>query len=127
MAVGSVYRDAATAEFFDGTAAGQLLIRRCEDSGDLLAPQSRTCDACGSDRLAWTPASGSGSVVSWSVVHGRDGDRTVVAIVELDEGPWLHTQLIDVDPDTLAGGQRVRVGFEKPDPDAEAVPVFRPA
>jgi uncharacterized OB-fold protein len=127
MAVGSVHRDAATTEFFDGTAAGQLLIRRCEDSGHLLAPQSRTCEGCRSDRLAWVPANGTGTVVSWSIVHGRDGSRTVVAIVELDEGPWLHTQLVDVDPDAVEGGQRVTVAFQRPDGDGgEAVPVFRP-
>jgi hypothetical protein len=137
MPVGVVRRDAATAEFFAGTEHGELLLRRCADCGQLSRPQARSCGWCQSADLSWAAATGTGTVVSWSVVHGRpadgdhpaDGDpppRVVVAIVELTEGPWLHAQLVGVDPGAVTGGQRVIVAFEQPG-GGEAIPVFRPA
>lgn len=131
MPVGFVQRDAATAEFFAGTERGELLLRRCGQCGGLSAPQARSCAQCRSAELSSAPAAGTGTVVSWSVVHARpaDGDPpppVVVAIIELAEGPWLHARLADVDPAAVTGGQRVIVAFERPD-EGEAIPVFRPA
>jgi uncharacterized protein len=132
MAAGVVKRDATTAEFFAGTERGELLLRRCGACGQLSRPQARSCAECRSTDLSWEPAAGQGTVVSWSVVHGRAGEGEpppppiVVAIVELDEGPWLHAQLVDADPDSVTGGQRVTVGFEQP-AGGEAIPVFRPS
>jgi uncharacterized protein len=131
MAVGAVQGDADTAEFFAGTERGELLLRRCGACGALSRPQARSCGQCRSAELSWAPAAGQGTVVSWSVVHGRAAGgeplaRTVVAIVELDEGPWLHSRLVDVSPDSLSGGQRVTVGFERAE-GGEVIPVFRPA
>jgi hypothetical protein len=57
------------------------------------------------------------------VVHGRDG-TTVAGVVELDEGPWLHARLVDVDAGALAVGAPLVVGFA--DAGDERVPVFRP-
>ncbi|MFC4585230.1 Zn-ribbon domain-containing OB-fold protein [Sphaerisporangium corydalis] len=125
MTVGPVQRDEATAAFFDGTARGEFLLRRCPDCGTFLSPQAEQCPEGGTD-LEWVPASGLGRVVTWSVVHGRGVFPTVVAaVVELDEGPWWWTQVTGPGlPDDLAG-LRVRVDFARYE-DNEAVPVFRP-
>jgi uncharacterized OB-fold protein len=131
MAVGAVQRDADTAEFFDAAARGELLLRRCGGCGQYSRPWARSCDQCGSADLSWGRATGHGTVVSWAVVHGRAAGsespgRTVVAIVEVDEGPWLYAQLAVADPDTIGGGQQVTVRFERAE-GGEAVPVFCPA
>ncbi|MFC4008525.1 Zn-ribbon domain-containing OB-fold protein [Nonomuraea purpurea] len=122
MPVGIVHRDAATAEFFDGAARGELLIRRCGACGGHSAPQARTCPHCASPELSWTASAGTGVVVSWSVVHGKSGPPFAVAIVELDEEPWIQAQITG----EVYGGMRVRVAFEHPE-GGEAVPVFHPA
>ncbi|MDX3103776.1 Zn-ribbon domain-containing OB-fold protein [Nonomuraea angiospora] len=126
MPVGIVHRDAATAEFFDGTARGELLIRRCRACGAHSAPQARTCPRCASPELSWTAAAGTGLVVSWSVVHVKGGPPFVVGIVELDEEPWVQAQIVEVAPEDVYGGMRVRVAFERPE-GGESVPVFHPA
>ncbi|GAA1017602.1 hypothetical protein Aple_023790 [Acrocarpospora pleiomorpha] len=125
MPVGIVRRDAATAEFFDGTARGDLLIRRCDRCGGWAAPQTRTCPHCASPELSWTPAAGTGTVVTWSVVHTKGLPPVTVGIVELDEGPWMQVQLTGDLPEDLSD-LRVRVAFERPE-GGEAVPVFTPA
>jgi uncharacterized protein len=129
MTSGPVRRDAATAEFFDGTARGEFLLRRCLDCGACGEPSLRQCAACGSVRLDRVPAAGGATVIGWSVVHGRPGPdgvapRTVVAIAELDEGPHWWAEILDTDGAGLAAGQRVRLGFEPVD-EHETVPVFR--
>src|ERR1700722_16143982 len=113
MSVGPVVRDAATAEFFDAAASGQFLLRRC-GRGHLSEPQAAQCTTCASTELAWTPASGGATLVSWAVTWGRAAggqqpERTVLVIAEFDEGPWWWSQLADADPAALSAGQRLAV------------------
>ena len=119
-----VIRDDDSAEFFDGTARGELMVKRCDACGQYLRPDSIACSICHGAALSWTDASGRGSVVSWIVVHGSESETTV-GLVELDEGPWLHARLVGVDTKTLSVGDAVEVDFEPA--GTEAVPVFRPA
>ncbi len=128
MTVGPVDRDDATAEFFDGAAAGRFLLRRCP-AGHFSEPPSAACTTCASTDLSWAPAAGGAALVSWAVVWGRaSGDtepsRTILVIGELDEGPWWWSQLVGADPADLAVGQRLRVEFPRAAAEHEAVPVF---
>jgi uncharacterized OB-fold protein len=124
--VGMTQRDASSAEFFDGTARGELLIRECEACGQHAPPPVAFCGACGSDRMAWVPSAGQGTVVSWSVVHPRPGaepsEPVVIGILELDEGPWVYGRLVG-DVAEVAVGLSVTVEFARP--EGEAVPVYR--
>jgi uncharacterized protein len=132
MAVGPVTRDAATAEFFDGAAAGQFLLRHCTVCDALSAPQAAQCERCSATALDWRPASGNAMLVSWTVSHGKPGpsgeaDRTILAIAELAEGPWWWSQVVDAGPARLAVGTPLRIRFHRHDAQSEAVPVFSPA
>ncbi|MGY1969048.1 Zn-ribbon domain-containing OB-fold protein [Nocardia gipuzkoensis] len=133
MNIQPVVRDAATSKFFDGAARGVFLLRRSTETGEILAP-SAVQDSVGNTDLKWVQASGRGRVVSWAFVprRGRGSDAPVevtIGLVELDEGPWWWTQLVDIDRDTLAAGLRVRAVFPKSGPAEthEYVPVFTPA
>jgi uncharacterized protein len=128
-----VGRDETTAAFFDGTAHGQFLIRRCVPFGHASRPQARLCRVCGRSDLRWEPASGRARLVSWAVVPVRrrqpdepPGEPTVVAVAELDEGPWWWSQVVGADPASLAAGMRLRVVYQRAE-GGEAVPVFEPA
>ncbi|MFC5951407.1 Zn-ribbon domain-containing OB-fold protein [Pseudonocardia lutea] len=128
MPVGVIHRDAASAAFFDGTARGELLLRRCTTCGHLSEPATATCPACTGRDLEWAPAAGTGVLVSWTVVHARSTEgavRTPVGLVELDEGPWLEMQVVGTDPERLVPSTKVRVEFERPE-GGEALPVARP-
>jgi uncharacterized OB-fold protein len=129
MTVGPIIRDAATAEFFDGTAAGQFLLRHCRACGALSAPQAEQCERCSSTVLDWRPASGDAILVSWTIAHDKPGPdgttgRTVLAIAELAEGPWWWSHIMDADPAQLRVGTPLRIVFERHDAAHEAVPVF---
>lgn len=130
--IGIVRADARSEPFFAGAAAGQLMIRRCEPCGTWLAPTASGCPDCGADagELSWAAASGHGTLVSWSVVHPRDGGPVAVpALVELDEGPWLSAGLrLDGPGDLirLRAGLPVTAEFARAaEGEGEAYPLFR--
>jgi uncharacterized OB-fold protein len=130
LPVGPVRRDDDTAEFFDAAADGALLIRRCLDCGSAAEPQAVSCPGCRGTSLRGERAAGGATLISWTVCHPRPGSGpdqpAVLAIGELDEGPWWWAALTDADPGELRTGQRLLVAFERAG-DHEAVPVFRPA
>jgi uncharacterized protein len=132
MTVGPVSRDAATREFFDGTSAGEFLLRHCTACDALSAPQAAQCERCCSAALDWRPASGEATLVSWTIAHGRPDAsgvayRTILGIAELAEGPWWWSQVVDADPALLHVGIPLRISFQRSDDQHEAMPVFVPA
>jgi uncharacterized OB-fold protein len=132
MTVGPVIRDAATAEFFDGTAAGQFLLRHCPACDTICAPQATQCERCASTALAWRPAAGDATLISWTVAHRKaaDGEALdVLCIAQLAEGPWWWSRIEDTGsestaPEGLRPGMPLRIEFRRHSADAEAVPVF---
>ncbi|WP_345020067.1 Zn-ribbon domain-containing OB-fold protein [Actinomadura keratinilytica] len=132
MDLGVLRRDGRTDPFFDGAAAGRLVVRRCDACDRWLAPDAGDCPGCGGSDLAWAEASGEAALVSWTVLHGRPADDGAVpppvclALVELAEGPWLHTRLVGADPAGLREGLPLRAVFEHP-AEGESYVLFRPA
>ncbi|WP_329522484.1 Zn-ribbon domain-containing OB-fold protein [Spirillospora sp. NBC_01491] len=135
MDIGVLRRDGRTDPFFDGTAAGRLVVRRCAACDRWLAPDAGGCPGCGDEDPGWAEASGAATLVTWTVTHGRPaGDGTVpppavLALVELAEGPWLHARLDAADPAALRG--RLREGLPLtavfvPAEQGEAHLLFRP-
>lgn len=127
--LGSVRRDGETDDFLEWARSGRFLLRRCRRCGVFRGPQEALCPGCDSPDSEAAEASGGARVISWSVVHGRDPDGTygpqaVVAIGELDEGPWWWTQVIDAGPSDLTTGRRLTVMFQAAD-GGETLPVFR--
>ncbi|MGW4716380.1 Zn-ribbon domain-containing OB-fold protein [Nocardia sp. NPDC004260] len=108
-------------------ADDMLMIYRCTRCEKLLAPITSGCSSCGSDDLESVPSSGAGSIVSWRVVDRAPTDRQgglvplTIAIVELDEGPWVYTSLEGEIPSSA--GPPVRVQFQ-PNPREGRFPVF---
>jgi uncharacterized OB-fold protein len=145
MNLPAVARDQTTEEFFDGTAEGVYLIRRCLPHGHASKPQATQCAVCASPDLRWDPSSGRAQLASWTVVPGRrtgsggldepgvaaesggaEPEATIVAIGELEEGPWMWARLVGADPSHLREGMALRIAFERP-PGSEAIPVLTPA
>ncbi len=105
----------ATVPYWEAAAGGQLLIQHCRSCGHLQLYPRTLCAACWSPDLDFREAKGTGTVWTHSVIH-QPGHTAwlaevpfVLAIVELDEGPRLMTNIVDVDPDDVHVGQRVRV------------------
>ncbi|WP_433685798.1 Zn-ribbon domain-containing OB-fold protein [Nocardia sp. CA-119907] len=103
------------------------MIRRCGRCDKLFAPLTAECSSCRSWDLEWSPSSGLGSIVSSRLVHRRVSRPNaqvvplMIAIVELDEGPWVYAT---IEGDAVpASDLPVRVRFE-PRPRVDRFPVF---
>src|SRR5439155_14052247 len=115
--------------FWQGCRRGDLLIQRCASCGTLRHPPRPACGRCRS--LEWDAqrASGRGSLHSYVVHHyppvpGFEPPY-VVALVELEEGTRLVSNLVGVDPSEVAIGMPVEVTFERVD-DELTLPLFEP-
>ncbi len=121
----AVSPDATSETFFEGAARGEFLIVQDTRTGGYHEPQFDI--AADPERYRYVRAAGTGTIVSWAVVHERtaEGDtvRRPVGIVELDEGPWWWTEIVGADPDADLVGRRVRVAFQTFD-GGSAIPYF---
>ena len=108
--------DALDQPFWEGCRSGQLLVHRCAQCGTSHWPAS-SCLKHGGDNMVWTPASGLGTIHTFTVIHQRyhpgfENERPYnVIVVRLDEGPLMHSQLIDFRPEQLKIDCRVAVRF----------------
>jgi uncharacterized protein len=120
-----------TETFWAATATGRLLLQSCGSCGRFVWYPRYVCPACHSTDLRWREASGRGTVHSATVttrgiLEYKDAGSYVLALVELDEGPKMLTNIVDCDPAEVFIGQRVEVVFH--DTGAgNALPRFRPA
>jgi uncharacterized OB-fold protein/acyl dehydratase len=126
-------RPAITADnafFFEGANQHKLLIQRCESCGRLRHPPRPMCPECHS--LEWNPleASGRGVVYSFVVNHHPQVPAfdypLVVALVELEEGTRLVSNIVGVDRSEVRVGMPVEVEFVAFD-DELTLPQFHPA
>lgn len=111
--------------FWDGTAAGRLLVPHCLACGRPHWYPRPHCPLCMSDKLEWRAASGLGEVYSFSVGRRVGPQPYAIAYVRLDEGVTLLTNLVDCDLDSLHIGQRVRLAM-KPAEGGVMLPMFTP-
>ena len=123
--------DTATAPYWEAAARHELVLRCCGDCGLVFFPPRESCPRCWSSELSWQPASGGGTVWTFTEVHVAFYDDTwaddvpyVVAVVELDEGPRLLANIVEADTGSLAIGARVEVVFEDRSEDV-TLPMFR--
>lgn len=122
----------ASEPFWEGTRRGEFRIQRCSSCRTAVFYPRYNCTHCGSRDLEWQAIAGRGTLHTYTVArrptHPAFAERVpyVIAIVELDEGPRVTTNLVDCDPDTVRIGMRVELTFE-PEREGVAIPLFRPA
>jgi uncharacterized OB-fold protein len=118
-----------TAFFWAAAARGELVGLACADCGDLRHPPRPMCPVCHSTRRVERRLSGRGRVLTWILPRHPApigfGEAPIVALVDLDEGIRLVSNLVEVAPDAIRVGMPVEVRFA-PTAGGRAVPVFRP-
>ena len=120
-----------TQHFWDGTKAGELRLQRCNDCQKTYFPPRPFCPGCAARAVSVFAATGKGRLYSY-VIHHRQvpgfDPPYAIAVVELDEGPRMMTNITGCPqtPEALVLDMKVEVAFEKQD-DAITLPLFRPA
>lgn len=123
--------DEASKPFFDGAMEGKLMLMRCRDCGRARLPSRKHCDSCLSENTEWFQASGKGTVRTFGVMHQKYHPAFFeelpynLAVVELEEGPRITSNIRGIDNSKITVGMAVNVEFEKY--EDVAIPKFRPA
>ncbi|MGA2519906.1 MAG: Zn-ribbon domain-containing OB-fold protein [Acidimicrobiales bacterium] len=109
--------DADSAPYWQAAHDGRLVVQHCLACGaHQLYPRDR-CLVCRGE-LEWVDASGRGTVHSFTVIRQnyarpfRDWIPYVVALVDLEEGPRLMTNIVGCAPEDVRIGMPVRATFE---------------
>ena len=118
--------------FWDGARAGELRLQRCPAcGGKAYFPPRPFCPTCGSRAVEVFNASGRARLYSY-VIHHRPAPGFTppyaIAVVELEEGPRMMTNIVDCPqtPDALQLDMPLEVAFTPLD-DEITLPLFRPA
>lgn len=119
-----------TAAFWAGTKRGELIIQRCDDCTHAYFPPRPFCPKCGGRSVTDEAATGRATLYSYVInqrPHASFDGPVAVAVVELEEGPRMMTNIIDT-PQTeeaLVLDMDLEVVFEDQSDDV-ALPLFRP-
>jgi uncharacterized protein len=117
------------AEFWAGTARGELLVQACAACGAWRMPPRPMCPVCRSTAVRWEPTSGLGTIWSFVVPHPPLLPAYAalapynVIVVALDEEPTIRFvgnllaspdgAINEVDPATIRIGEPVRVVYQQ--------------
>jgi len=125
--------DPVTAPFWNSLRDRRIAVQRCDDCARYVFYPRALCPHCGSRRLSWTPVSGRGAIHTLTIVEKGPGafradGRYVVALVDLDEGCRMMTNIVGVEPhpDHVRIGMPVEIVYDEVT-DAVTLPKFRPA
>lgn len=116
--------------FWEAARRHELRLQRCSACGRIWWPPGPMCPDCLSERFEWAPVSGRGTVSSFVAFHKayfpafEDSIPYAVVQVELEEGPRLMANLVDVPNAEIRIGMPVTVVFEDATPEI-SIPRFR--
>ncbi len=119
-----------TEPFWTAAKARRLEIQRCDDCGTYRFPPEYGCAACGSMNVTWTEVSGRAELYTWTEAHPpllpyfMERAPWPLAVVQLEEGPRMATNLVDDASEDYEIGMTLRADFEDISDDVTLV-VFR--
>jgi len=117
--------------FWDNTKEGKLTLKKCKDCGHIDHPPYMYCTNCHSDNSEWIEASGKGKLVAYAINSYMvpfpfwDDMPYVVAMIDLDEGVRMISNVVECDQDKLENGMDLEVVFDKVSDDF-TLPKWRP-
>ena len=115
--------------YWEGALRGELLGQACAACGKLRHPPRPMCPHCHGVERKVVRLSGRGEVYSWIVPRHPApvgfAESPIVALVELEEGIRIVSNVVGAAPGQVRQGLPVEVSFE-PTRGGKAVPVFRP-
>ena len=122
-----------TEPFWHAAREHRLVMPHCESCGHYTFPPSLGCPRCGHRPLTWIQVSGRGTVFSFVVYHRVYNPAFahlvpyVVAIIALDEGPRILSNVVGIPFDEVRCDMPVRVVFDEVREEGVVIPQFAPA
>ena len=120
--------------YWDGLREEKLMLPKCGDCGTAFFYPRILCPKCHSRNVGWVQASGKGKLYSFEIAYRTFNPAFkveapfILAMVELEEGPRMMSNLINIEPDPalVKCDMPVEVVFEK-QTDEVTLALFQPA
>ena len=121
--------DVASLPFWEAARQRRLVVQHCDDCGGDQYPPDLICRWCQSERLSFVETSGRGVIYTFAVytrsfMAGFEAPY-VLALVDLDDGWTITTNIVGCDPGEVTIGMQVAVAFQRQD-DTISLPYFAP-
>jgi hypothetical protein len=119
-----------TQHYWDGARHGELRLQKCDFCQCIYFPPRPFCPDCGSRQVSVVTATGRATLHSYVINHlSSPGFEPpfAIAVVELEEGPRLMSNIVDCEqtPEALQLDMPLEVTFQKLS-DGITLPQFRP-
>lgn len=122
-----------TQPFWDALADHRVELQYCPSCEQYIYYPRTHCPHCLSRDLEWREVPGTGTVYTYTVARRptappwADDLPQQIAVVELDEGPRLTTELVNVAPEDIKVGLRVKPHFDDHKEAGVTLLLFEPA
>ena len=119
-------------QYWDAARNNRLVLQYCSRCDKVIHYPRIACPHCGSDDLGWREATGRGTIYSYTVVESNAPSAFipdipyVVAVIRLEEGVQMLSNVVDCDPCSLRCDQPVEVTFRVLN-ERFTLPCFRPS
>lgn len=123
---------AETAPYWEACKRHELQLPYCTACAQFFFYPRFFCPSCFGSDLEWRAVSGKATLYTYAIQHRPQAPGFeppyITAIVELEEGPRVMTNLVDIEPapQNVQVGMPLEVVFEDVS-DEIAMPLFRPA
>ena len=120
-----------TATWWDSCREHKLMIQHCLKCGAFQFYPRIICSSCTSGQIEWVQSAGQGKVVTFTICRVPVAEAYaadvpyVVALIQLQEGPTMMSNIVNCDPDSVFSGMEVEVVFEIWN-DEITMPQFQP-
>ena len=119
--------------YWEGLAAHEIRMQRCDDCGTWVFYPRFFCTGCGGRALTWTRVDGPATLYSWTMAQVPVAkafahlDKPVLAVAELSNGVRLPSRLVDTDPASISIGMTLEPVFDAERYDGVTLLHFRAA
>lgn len=109
--------------FWQALQKHELRVQKCVNCGALRHIPKELCPSCHRTGFSWEPIGLEGTIFTYSVVHRapvpafQQDMPYVIVHVQMDDGVRMIADLVDVNPNEVAIGQRVIAGFDDVTPE----------
>jgi len=122
-----------TEKYWQAARRHELILQRCKTCGQIMYFPRIVCFKCLSDDIEWFKSKGYGTIYSYTIIHYQIAHKSfepdvpyIYAIIELDEGVRMISNVTNIDPLKVKIGMRVKVTFEDVT-DEVSIPKFEPS
>lgn len=108
-----------TEPFWAAVQERRLIMPKCDACGTMAFSPTVACSACAGGDFTWTPVSGRGTIFSFVIYHRvyhpafKDKVPYVVAVVELEEGPRIISNIAGMPIEDVVCDMPVTVVYEE--------------